>query len=463
MIAAGPAEAPDAAPLMARLARDALAARPRAGDGALTARAKLCLLDFIGNAFAASDLPWSAQARAIASRVPDGAFVLASDLRTAPADAAFVHGVMGHGLVRDDMHAGAVCHLGVVIWPTLLALSAQRRCTGRDLLEAAVLGYEVGGRLGRALVTPELARLFRPTGLVGPIAGALAGARLLGMNARTATHAAALAANCSGGLNQWPGDGASEMYFHPGFAARSAVACLGLAAHGAVGAAGILDGEAGLFRAFARRAAPREITLFPDGAAEIEALYFKPAPACNFAQTACQAALAAARQLGGPTGSIARVSIRVPDAAMRYPGCDHAGPFATPLQAKMSIQFGVAATIARGGIGEANFAAPDAPDIGRLLSLTHLAVDDGYTAAFPARQAASVEIECADGRVLRAALDDVEPATPAEVRARFGAEVAARLGAARMGEVEAFVDALDAQADAALLGRLCAPGGDHDR
>ena len=44
---------------------------------------------------------------------------------------------------------------------------------------AAVVGYEAGGRIGRALIDAELARLFRPTGLVGPIAAALAAAALL--------------------------------------------------------------------------------------------------------------------------------------------------------------------------------------------------------------------------------------------------------------------------------------------
>ena len=39
---------------------------------------------------------------------------------------------------------------------------------------------------------------------------------------------------------------------------------------------------------------------------------------------------------------------------MRYPGCDFAGPFQRALQAKMSIQFGVAAALQRKAIAEEN-------------------------------------------------------------------------------------------------------------
>ena len=78
---------------------------------------------------------------------------------------------LGHGLVREDMHAASICHHGVVIWPTLLALAQRTPSSGAALLVAAVVGYEAGGRIGRALMTADLARLYRPTGLVSPAGG----------------------------------------------------------------------------------------------------------------------------------------------------------------------------------------------------------------------------------------------------------------------------------------------------
>src|SRR6185369_11650621 len=96
-----------------------------------------------------------------------------------PGGAAFANGVAGHGLVREDMHAGAVSHLGVVVLPALLALSERVPSSGRDFITAGIAGYETGAKIGRALITPELARFFRPTGFTGPLAAAVAGSRLL--------------------------------------------------------------------------------------------------------------------------------------------------------------------------------------------------------------------------------------------------------------------------------------------
>jgi hypothetical protein len=41
-------------------------------------------------------------------------------------------------------------------------------------------------------------------------------------------------------------------------------------------------------------------------------------------------------------------SLRVLEAAVRYPGCDSKGPYRNALQAKMSIRFSVAATLLGG-------------------------------------------------------------------------------------------------------------------
>ena len=158
---------------------------------------------------------------------------------------------MGHGLVREDMHAASICHHGVVIWPTLLALSERTTLSGATFLAAAIIGYETGAQIGRALFNADLARLYRPTGLVAPLGAALAGSFALGLDEDAATSAIAIAANTSSGLNEWPRAGGSEMYFHPGFAARNAIAAIELAEAGARASETILEGEAGLFAAFA--------------------------------------------------------------------------------------------------------------------------------------------------------------------------------------------------------------------
>jgi 2-methylcitrate dehydratase PrpD len=450
---AGQHESERETPLARALARAVLGLSPEALGPEVTEKARLCLRDLIACALESRALPWGRQALALAESSAGAATVIGGPAGTGLAEAAFANGVLGHGLVREDMHAGSVSHLGVAIWPALLALAQARRVAGADLAAGAVAGYEVGARLGRALIDPALARIHRPTGITGPIAAAAAGARALRLDEDAAVAALALAANTTAGLNEWAHTGGSEMYFHPGFAARNAVTAVLLAAEGAFASPSALDGPAGLFASLGRQSIA--VHLF-DGAPEILAVYHKPVPACNFAQTACQAALRLIAD-GVHSDDVARIVVRVPSAAARYPGCDFAGPFTQPLQGKMSIQYNVAAALRYGEVVERNYLQLGDVEVARLLAHTRIEVDDAMTRAFPARQGAEVEVSLREGATRRARLDDLVPATPEEVRARFRIAAEAALGPARARELAAAVDSLDRLKDAGRLAALCAP------
>jgi len=344
----------------------------------------------------------------------------------------------------------------VVVWPVLLAVAQRTPTAGDRFLVSAMLAYEAAARIGRALFNAELARLYRPTGLISPLGATLGAGRMLQLSESQLTSAFSLAVNTVGGLNQWPHIGGSEMYFHPGFAARNTIAALELAEQDAFASPDILEGEAGLFAAYRRGQAPGAITLFDGGRFEILEVFNKPAPACNFAQTACQAAVRVAGKTARPSSEIEAIRVRVTDAAVRYPGCDSSGPFKRSLQAKMSIRFSVAAALASGAITEENYANPRDPEILRLVALTSVEPEAGFTAAFPRKQGAEVRVEYADGSQATERLDDVVQATDAEVRARFRQSAAAVIGGARANEIEALIDTLEDAPDAGLVARLCA-------
>jgi 2-methylcitrate dehydratase PrpD len=454
---------PDAAPLAARFAAAAAGVQLRDLPGQVPDKVKLCLFDLIGCAFEARDLPWSRQAVALAVHMPDGeagaATIIGSPRAASVGDAAFANAVMGHGLVREDMHAGSISHLGIVVLPTLLALSQYRRVSGADFIAAAAVGYEVGGRIGRAVMDAETARIHRPTGVTGPAGAAAAGARLLGLSVEATTSAIALGANATAGYNQWAHTGGSEMFFHAGFAARNAVSAARLAELGAFASPSALDGEAGLFAALGKRAKAAGAGLF-DGPPEILSVYHKPVPACNFAQTACQAALTIARERTGAPADIASIAVRVPRAGMLYPGCNYAGPFAHVLQAKMSIQYNVAAALLASSVSERNFADLDDPTLAALVAKTTLQVDDEMTRAYPRKQGGEVEVRERGGAAFRARLDDVVNATAADVRTRFREAAAQALGAQRAREIERAIDGLERSDDAGELALLLRPAAD---
>ncbi len=420
-------------------------------------KVKVCLFDLIGCAFEAHDLPWSRQARQLAEPIQDrahGASVIGVAGRFSAADAAFANAVMAHGLVREDMHSASISHLGIIVLPSLLALAQSRRVSGRDFIAAAVVGYEAGGQLGRAVMDAEVAKIHRPTGVTGPLAGAAAGARLFGLSEEQATSAIALGANTTVGYNQWAHTGGSEMFFHAGFAARNAVTAVRLAEAGAFASPSALEGQAGLFAAFGKRAQAR-IALFATEP-EILSVYHKPVPACNFAQTVSQAALRLAGASGFSIDDIAALTVRVPRAGMLYPGCNHVGPFAHVLQAKMSIQYNVAAALIEGGVSERNFTLLNDARLHRLIARMSLQIDEEMTRAYPAQQGGEVEIRQLDGAIVRLRLDDVVHATATEVRERFRLAVSKATGAQRAKKIEDFIDRLHEQDDAGQLGNLLA-------
>jgi len=435
-------------PLAVRIAHSVVTMSMNDVPAEVTDKVKLCLFDLIGCAFESRDLPWSRQAVALAEGTGGAATVIGSPHAASHADAAFANAVMGHGLVREDMHSGSISHLGIVVLPTLLALSELRHVRGRNFIAAAVVGYEVGGQIGRALMDAEVARIHRPTGITGPVAAAAAGARLLGLSTEAVTSAIALGANTTVGFNQWAHTGGSEMFFHAGYAARDAVTAARLAELGAFASPSALDGEAGLFAALGKRPAASKVALF-QGQPEILSVYHKPVPACNFAQTASQAALSIAREYRTAPERIASVTVRVPRAGALYPGCDYAGPFAHVLQAKMSIQYNVAAALIEGGVTEQNFTRLRDPVLLRLVDATKLEIDDAMTRAYPEKQGGEVEVRETSGATHRIRLEDVVNASATDVRARFHAAAENVLGAARAREIESFIDEFEIRKDVA--------------
>src|SRR5580704_4545026 len=415
----------------------------------VVAKVKIGLLDFLSCAFEARDLPWGCQAIRIASLANGQATVIGTPVRASPPEAAFANATLGHGLVREDMHTGAVSHLGVVIFPTLLALAQKQKANGRDFILGAVCGYEIGASVGRAIMDQEMVRRFRPTGITGPLAGAIAGSQLLALDEDATVSALGFAANATGGLNEWPYCGGDEMFFHPGFAARNAVTAVELASLGARASETALDGRAGLFAAFNKTDRIAQVAPFAGQPFEILSVYYKPAPACNYAQTACQAALVLTMQDGFRTHDIESIVVKASSAAVGYPGCDYSGTFERIPQAKMSIQYCVAATLARGAIEESNYHVLDDPEINRLVSVTTLEPDAAFTAAYPGAQGTEVIVKSQRG-IARARMDDVVPATPVQIRARF------RSACPNSEAIEDMVDKLELQEDVGALGGLAA-------
>jgi 2-methylcitrate dehydratase PrpD len=183
-------------------------------------------------------------------------------------------------------------------------------------------------------------------------------------------------------------------------------------------------------------------------------VFFKPVPACNFAQTPAQVALALAQRERVRAADIDSVSVRITKAAALYPGCDASGPFEHILQAKMSIHYNVAAALTHGNFAERNYVPQQNAETQELAKRVAVEIDAGFTSAFPAKQGAAVILRTRDGRTLEQSADNVEPTDPDGVHERFFAAASETLGADRARTLDTLIGTFEQCADARELGRL---------
>src|SRR5512133_3341761 len=114
--------------------------------------------------------------------------VLIHRTRSSPFFAAAANAAASHVAEQDDVHNGSVFHPATVVFPPALAVAQALGCSGRELLAAAVAGYEVGIRVGEFLGR-EHYRIFHTTGTAGTLAAAACAGNLLGLDAAQMQHA----------------------------------------------------------------------------------------------------------------------------------------------------------------------------------------------------------------------------------------------------------------------------------
>lgn len=101
------------------------------------------------------------------------------------------------------------------------ALAAGQEISGKQFLDAYIIGVEVMARLGQAFGTISYLQGWHNTSLLGGVAATFAGARLLGFTVAETQNAVGIAASQAAGLRVQFG---TEMKpLHAGLAAQQAV------------------------------------------------------------------------------------------------------------------------------------------------------------------------------------------------------------------------------------------------
>jgi 2-methylcitrate dehydratase PrpD len=147
---------------------------------------------------------------------PGRASVIGTGKRANPLDAAMLNAMAGVWLELDEGHFYTNGHPGIHVIPAALAHAQENGLSGRDLLLAIVLGYEVCGRIGGAY---RMRVVVQTHGTFGVIGSAVAVGRLSGLSLKEMREAINIAASTPlGGNRQTMLDGATIRNYYPGHA-----------------------------------------------------------------------------------------------------------------------------------------------------------------------------------------------------------------------------------------------------
>jgi len=203
------------------------------------------ILDTIGSGLYGSTTPWGRIIGDFACRQPGPSVVWGRRAATASSHyAAMANATMAHGFELDDLHPGSRSHPGAVMTPIALALHpAIGSISGRSMIAALAVGYEIQGRVGLAQTVSSFNRGWHPTGTAGAF-GAAAAARLQGLGPEQTQHALGIAGAMPAGLMAAQ-FGAMVKRLYVGHATWAGMVGADLAASGFTGVKDILDAEYG--------------------------------------------------------------------------------------------------------------------------------------------------------------------------------------------------------------------------
>ncbi len=198
-------------------------------------------------------LPWSvAYLDAVKSLgTGTGATVVYHGDKLSLDQAAFVNSAFGHGGEFDDSQLGSNTHSGAVIVPTVMALAERQKLSGKDALNAVLIGVEVMVRVGAAAAPHLDEHGFHAPPVVGPFGAAAAGCRLLGLPPMQCVHAFGIAGSHSSGTREYTRSGGTMKRIHCAIPAMSGLRSAMMAAHGITGPRTIIDGDRGILQCFA--------------------------------------------------------------------------------------------------------------------------------------------------------------------------------------------------------------------
>jgi len=330
--------------------------------------------------------------------------VLITRRRTSPLFAAMVNAAAAHVVEQDDVHNGSVFHPAAVVFPPALAVAQALGSSGRDLITAAVAGYEVGIRVGEFLGRSHY-KIFHTTGTAGTLAAAVTTGHLLKLSPEQMLHALGSAGTQAAGLWEFLRDAADSKQLHTAKAAADGITAAYLAREGFTGARHILEGPQGMAAGMSTDADPSKLCDRLGQRWALAETSFKFHASCRHTHPAADALQQALRDNNLTEADVARVVAHVHQGAI-----DVLGPVVNPQtvhQSKFSMGTVLALIARKGRAGLAEFdAGLDDPAVADFRGKVEMVLDEEVDRAYPQRWIGKVTVTTRDGRTVHGRVDE---------------------------------------------------------
>jgi 2-methylcitrate dehydratase PrpD len=320
-----------------------------------------------------------------------------------PQLGALANGTSAHATELDDVEAASSLHPGVAVMPSAFAAAEFIGASLNDFLIAAIMGYEVTLRVGRAL-NPAGAyrRGFHPTGVAGAFGASMAVGRLIGLTVEQQRHAFGIAATLASGSMEYLSDGSWTKRLNAGWAAQSGLVAAFLARSGFSGPRSALTGRFGALHSYTDEPSPDHLTAELGRSFAIMRVAVKPYACCRYNHPLIDAALALRRDPGFSVDAVRSVELGVlkAGAPLVADPIDRKRAPQSIVDAQFSAPFAVAVALhhGRAGLDEYSLANLQDQTIRALMSVTSCHTDPELDRAYPERWPGMVQVVMTDGR-----------------------------------------------------------------
>ena len=416
---------------------------------------KRCFLDLIGVALGGAHQPLG---KILVKTVKEfggkpQASVLLHGFKTSVVNAALVNGALAHALDFDDTHTGALGHPSAPVIPAALAVGEWKGLSGKAVLEAFIVGFEVETHIGMGMGMKHYDRGWHLTSTFGRFGAAAAAGKLLGLSVEQMKMALGLAGTQAAGLRLVFGTMAKP--FHPGKSAFDGVLSAILAGQGFTCAPDILEGKKGFLSVLGDDQSSLEPMVKGLGKKyEVLRNTFKPYAACLLTHPTIDAVIQMRNQYSLKPEDIEQISCDVAKFCLDAAG--QAEP-KTGLAGKFSAYYCAALALTEGAAGEDLFTDKKVldPKMVALRKKVKARVVPGLKDT-----EAKVSITTKDGKKYSAHVeipkgDPRNPPTDRELEDKFRSLTASALGKARMERLIETIWGLEKVGNVRQLIRLC--------